>query len=154
VDYCGEAFYTVVPPSKDRKTPDDEVKLLSCTPAFTHPDTWAEQQAEGAAKVCVRHAYKDPQIYRDTPSTYVAEQVWTKKPFEPIHKMHYNIWWKKGCILESGSTSVPIDHPILKPGAPSCTKLLTDAYVNCTNNGGAGGQIQVGCLIYEYVPQG
>ncbi len=38
------------------------------------------------------------------------------------------------------------------PGATACQDLLVDNYKKC-NNGGVGGSIQAGCLVYEFKAQ-
>ncbi|KAK7916910.1 hypothetical protein PG985_010518 [Apiospora marii] len=64
----------------------------------------------------------------------------------------FNIWWKEGCTLDNGGPSEAlIANPLDK--SPSdrgdCIRYMLDNYREC-NNGGVGGTIQVGCLIYEF----
>ncbi|KAK8102373.1 hypothetical protein PG984_015519 [Apiospora sp. TS-2023a] len=64
----------------------------------------------------------------------------------------FNIWWKEGCTLENGGpTEALISDPL--GNAPdddrSCGRYLHANYFHC-NNGGVGGAIQVGCLVYEF----
>ncbi|OIW26327.1 hypothetical protein CONLIGDRAFT_683316 [Coniochaeta ligniaria NRRL 30616] len=68
----------------------------------------------------------------------------------------YNIYWKDGCVLDyvPGYDAVfpanPLD--VKDPGHTACQQLLVDNFQNC-NNGGVGGSVQVGCLVYEFKAQ-
>lgn len=64
----------------------------------------------------------------------------------------YNIWWKEGCLLENSKLdSMYAANPlnVKDPGATVCQKTLIDNYKKC-NNGGVGGRVQIGCLVYEF----
>ncbi|KAK7946399.1 uncharacterized protein PG986_010720 [Apiospora aurea] len=64
----------------------------------------------------------------------------------------YNVWWKEGCELENdGPTEALISDPLdTSPKDDlTCVNYMLDNYRKC-NNGGVGGTIQVGCLVYEF----
>lgn len=68
----------------------------------------------------------------------------------------YNIYWRDGCLLDSevGYDAVFPANPlgVKDPGHTACQDLLVDNYKKC-NNGGVGGSVQVGCLVYEFKAQ-
>ncbi|GKT48097.1 uncharacterized protein ColSpa_08278 [Colletotrichum spaethianum] len=61
---------------------------------------------------------------------------------------HYKVEWAAGCQTDVKSQS--IRRP-LRPisASPICDDLMRDNYLKC-NNGGVGGKVQVGCLVYTY----
>ncbi|EEY22377.1 predicted protein [Verticillium alfalfae VaMs.102] len=66
----------------------------------------------------------------------------------------YKVWWKDGCELEGGQTEAYASNPLMEenPGYTKCQEILIDNYKRC-NNGGVGGNIQAGCLVYEFKAQ-
>ena len=68
----------------------------------------------------------------------------------------YNIWWKPGCRIEKngGPTAISAYNPFLQksgPGPDFCQRTLWENWEKCGGNGGRGGYIQLGCLMYEFV---
>ncbi|KAL6400778.1 hypothetical protein AUP68_16495 [Ilyonectria robusta] len=63
----------------------------------------------------------------------------------------YNVYWKDGCELETGETEMYASNPLNEknPGHTKCQEILIDDYKRC-NNGGVGGSIEAGCLVYEF----
>ncbi|KAB5578286.1 hypothetical protein GE09DRAFT_1089179 [Coniochaeta sp. 2T2.1] len=90
-------------------------------------------------------------IKRGDPSTNIHfERVDGGVPYQ------YNIYWKDGCLLDyiPGFDAVYPANPlnVKDPGYTTCQQFLIDNYKQC-NNGGVGGSIQVGCLVYEFKAQ-
>ena len=63
----------------------------------------------------------------------------------------YNVYWKDECELETGQTEMYASNPLDEqdPGDTKCQDILRDNYKRC-NNGGVGGSIEAGCLVYEF----
>ncbi|KAK6840069.1 hypothetical protein PG987_005935 [Apiospora arundinis] len=99
-----------------------------------------------AANVCQK---SDP-VRKDDKSTF--RHMYTNgEGREAAYQV--NIWWKEGCTLENnGPTEMSPWNPLGKSkddGFLTCDRYLFDKYREC-NNGGVGGTIQVGCLVYEF----
>ncbi|KAK1600759.1 uncharacterized protein LY79DRAFT_664975 [Colletotrichum navitas] len=61
---------------------------------------------------------------------------------------HYKVEWAAGCQTEVESQA--IRRPLGHVGASlNCHDLMRENYLLC-HNGGVGGKVQVGCLIYTY----
>lgn len=101
----------------------------------------------GTADVCRGKGRRPPMIKKGDKNTFVHQNGKINKvPYQ------YNIWWKDGCTLaDDGPSEVYITNPLVKQDYDSegCQKYLYRNWRNC-NNGGVGGNIQVGCLIYEF----
>ncbi|KAK4446419.1 hypothetical protein QBC34DRAFT_469822 [Podospora aff. communis PSN243] len=68
----------------------------------------------------------------------------------------YNIWWKPGCKIEKnwGPTAISAMNPFMQKSGlegNTCAKFLWENWKECTGNGGRGGNIQLGCLMYEFM---
>jgi len=86
-------------------------------------------------------------IERDDPSTTVVYAASDKK--QPVQ---FKIYWKEGCLLAppGGEQMLPNNPLALKDeDKNTCQNLLVDNYKKC-NNGGVGGSIQAGCLVFEF----
>ncbi|KAK2061224.1 hypothetical protein LY76DRAFT_624686 [Colletotrichum caudatum] len=61
---------------------------------------------------------------------------------------HYKVEWAAGCQTEVEDQAIrrPLGHV---SAALNCHDLMRDNYLMC-DNGGVGGKVQVGCLIYTY----
>ncbi|KAK2019875.1 hypothetical protein LZ32DRAFT_612281 [Colletotrichum eremochloae] len=61
---------------------------------------------------------------------------------------HYKVEWAAECQTEVESQAIrrPLGHV---SASLNCHDLMRDNYLKC-NNGGVGGKVQVGCLIYTY----
>ncbi|OAQ80923.1 hypothetical protein VFPFJ_09376 [Purpureocillium lilacinum] len=66
----------------------------------------------------------------------------------------YSVVWKQGCSLDSGVDAIYASNPlaIKDPGHTACQQTFIDNYKECLN-GGIGGNIQIGCLVYEFKAQ-
>ncbi|EGY18373.1 uncharacterized protein VDAG_08707 [Verticillium dahliae VdLs.17] len=65
----------------------------------------------------------------------------------------FNIYWKHGCVSEGPDEAYSTDP--LNSGKPDyklCYDTMRDNYRKC-NNGGVSGNIQIGCLVYEFKAQ-
>jgi hypothetical protein len=87
-------------------------------------------------------------IKKDDKSTFIhGSQKAKKVPYQ------YNVWWKDGCTLaDNGPTWMYVGNPLLEEDMPNddvCRDNLHRNWKDC-NNGGVGGRIQIGCLIYEF----
>ncbi|KAF9878305.1 hypothetical protein CkaCkLH20_04343 [Colletotrichum karsti] len=76
-------------------------------------------------------------------------------PYPAVRYRHVDRWkinhdfkveWEPGC--ETSERIQEIQQPT-GPGGPVCYHLMRANYLNCIN-GGVGGSVQVGCLIYTY----
>ncbi|KAM0330636.1 hypothetical protein ACHAQA_003586 [Verticillium albo-atrum] len=87
-------------------------------------------------------------IKRDDKSTFRWWATTTNKvPYQ------FNIYWKHGCVSE-GPDEVYSADP-LSTGElnwETCYHTVWDNFRKC-NNGGVGGNIQIGCLVYEFKAQ-
>ena len=85
-------------------------------------------------------------IKRGDASTNIA-----KSYYDNHQPVQYNVYWKDGCELEDGADEVYPDNPLGRkdPSHTECQELLIDNYKRCLN-GGVGGSIQAGCLVYEF----
>ncbi|KAI0968987.1 hypothetical protein F4678DRAFT_463738 [Xylaria arbuscula] len=86
-------------------------------------------------------------IKRGDPSTNIVFRAYDKQ--QPVQM---SIYWKDGCILDyPGSDEIFPANPLEldDAGGTFCQDLLADNYEKC-NNRGAGGSIQVGCLVYDF----
>ncbi|PGH18847.1 hypothetical protein AJ79_00260 [Helicocarpus griseus UAMH5409] len=61
--------------------------------------------------------------------------------------------WKANCITDVDEQSVLEPLGDILEGNAACPLLLLNNWKNC-NNGGAGGWIEAGCLIYTFHPKG
>ncbi|KAK8051802.1 hypothetical protein PG993_003187 [Apiospora rasikravindrae] len=66
----------------------------------------------------------------------------------------FRVYWQDGCQLENGSTKMDPTNPLdeKEGGYSRCPAMMQDNYNRC-NNGGVGGSIQAGCLVYEFKAQ-
>ncbi|KAM0594562.1 hypothetical protein ACHAP6_000305 [Verticillium nonalfalfae] len=65
----------------------------------------------------------------------------------------FNIYWKHGCVSEGPDEAYSTDpFNSGKPDYKLCYDTMRDNYRKC-NNGGVGGNIQIGCLVYEFKAQ-
>lgn len=96
---------------------------------------------------CMGTMLPDSMIKKDDKSTFIHWSTSVKKvPYQ------YNIWWKDGCTLaDDGPTAMYASNPlgVEKPGYELCFRNLHRNWKDC-NNGGVGGTIQIGCLVYEF----
>jgi hypothetical protein len=141
---CGVFDYNIYNPTTALAEQEQfcyHVEDFAATGGDIHYD-WVSQYSGYA---CVGTALKT--IKKNDKSTFI--QVYTETNDAPYQ---YNVWWKDGCELENnGPTEVYASNPlnIDDPGHVACQNYLINDYKNC-NNKGAGGSIQVGCLIYEF----
>lgn len=96
---------------------------------------------------CGGVARREQVIKKGDKSTFIHYSTTDSKvPYQ------YNIWWKDGCTLDNdGPSEVWASNPLMveKPGHRQCFDNLYRNWKDC-NNGGIGGTIQIGCLIYEF----
>ncbi|KAF6813590.1 hypothetical protein CMUS01_12799 [Colletotrichum musicola] len=61
----------------------------------------------------------------------------------------FKVEWKRGCNTMERVQGIQL--PLGEPPTPSpnCVDLMRANYDNC-DNGGVGGSVQVGCLIFTY----
>ncbi|KAK1760056.1 hypothetical protein QBC47DRAFT_333896 [Echria macrotheca] len=88
-------------------------------------------------------------IRKDDKSSFVQNLSWDGQvPYQ------YNIWWKDGCALENnGPKAVYAADPLLQgegAGNVKCQDTLWWNWKGCIN-GGIGGNVQLGCLMFEFV---
>ncbi|OHE98983.1 hypothetical protein CORC01_05673 [Colletotrichum orchidophilum] len=61
---------------------------------------------------------------------------------------HFKVSWAEGCIANGGTQHIRYPNGLQNTN-PTCNDLMKDNYLQC-NNGGVGGKVQAGCLIYAY----
>ncbi|WYZ39087.1 hypothetical protein EsH8_III_001001 [Colletotrichum jinshuiense] len=61
-------------------------------------------------------------------------------------KHEFKVFWEGGCKIMA--TKQEIQRPLGEDG-PSCAKIMRWNFENCTN-GGVGGSVKIGCLIWTY----
>ena len=144
---CGVFSYTIVGPTVPLTA--QERRCYGRDELGKHGNIEKLTQQSRTGFVCAGTAIET--IKRDDPSTNKHFE-WTigGAPYQ------YNIYWKEGCLLDYsiGYSEVYPANPldVKDPGHTACQQLLIDDYTQC-DNGGAGGAIQVGCLVYEFKAQ-
>lgn len=157
------------PPPKEPPPPPQplEEQTVQCNDERDfpgHADLVRLQQNQGANHAC--------------DSERRPESIGESSASEPPYKLRYNrnvshfnydfeISWAKNCTTDV--TTQDVKHPLGREG-PSCHSLLMKTYSSCEykcrtpltiiitsltcfagkNNGGVGGSIQAGCLVYRY----
>ncbi|KAF5623651.1 serine threonine kinase [Fusarium sp. NRRL 25303] len=110
-----------------------------------HKDIYPISQQNYAGFACPETESK--MIKKGDNSTFISYQRWIYgAPYL------YNVHWKDGCELKNGKTEQDVTDPLeegYKPEARVCQESLTKAYRGC-DNGGTGGSLQAGCLVYEF----
>jgi len=110
-----------------------------------HKDIYPISQQNYGGFACPETESK--MIKKGDNSTFISYQRWIYgAPYL------YNVYWKDGCELKNGKTEQDVTDPLgegYKPEARVCQEFLTKAYRGC-DNGGTGGSLQAGCLVYEF----
>lgn len=104
-----------------------------------------------ASQVCK----DDKEVVRGNKTTFIS--FLTPVDFQIPYQV--NIWWKDGCELTAnGPSKMKIWDPLMQgPGAgkeQKCIDTIAWNWKHCDNDQGGrrGGTVQVGCLIYEFLP--
>ena len=97
---------------------------------------------------CVGTGRPENIIKKDDKSTFIQTLTWNGKvPYQ------FNIWWQDGCTLaHNAPTSAYAMDPLMQgrdAGATKCQETLWANWKECIN-GGIGGFVQLGCLVYEF----
>lgn len=101
-----------------------------------------------ATLACANTKYK--MMKRNDSSTFIhmIRGGPDKQPYQ------FNISWKDQCQLVSGAEEILVGDPLSGAdrftGDP-CINMLYDNWRQC-DNGGKGGNIQAGCLMYDFRP--
>jgi len=108
-----------------------------------HDDIQPAGVKDGISWACVGSAIQP--IKRRDESTYRH----ISSVFGSVRYEH-NIYWKDGCSLKDTDEVYP-NNPlrVQDSGRSMCIDTLWDNYKQC-NNGGIGGRIQIGCLVYQF----
>ncbi|KAI0004056.1 hypothetical protein F4779DRAFT_630464 [Xylariaceae sp. FL0662B] len=143
---CGVFDYNIVGPTMPLEP--QKRKCYGKDDFGSHGDIQRYWQRLYTGYACTGTALKP--IKRGDSSTFRHFQTVTNGvPYQ------FNIYWKDGCITDyPGRDEIYASNPqdIKDPGHVACQNLLTDNYDKCYN-GGVGGSIQVGCLVYEFKAQ-
>ncbi|KAK8015582.1 hypothetical protein PG991_008470 [Apiospora marii] len=141
---CGVFDYEIAAPAP--KTPREVHNPRCYRPDEfgDHDDIHESEISWMTGFACAGTALKT--IKRGDTSTNLA-----KAYYDNHQPVQYNVYWKDGCELEDGADEVYPDNPLGRkdPSHTECQKLLLDNYKRCLN-GGVGGSIQAGCLVYEF----
>ncbi|KAH7333207.1 hypothetical protein BKA65DRAFT_596796 [Rhexocercosporidium sp. MPI-PUGE-AT-0058] len=141
---CGVFEYSITPPS----TTPLVLQNRNCYGANdfgSHKDIHESEVRKFSSMACAGTA-RTP-IRSDDPSSNRRFATFDNK--QPIQ---YKIYWKEGCVLEPpGGEEIYPSNPLASKDAGStyCQGLLIDNFKKC-NNGGVGGNIQAGCLVYDF----
>ncbi|WAO91167.1 Hypothetical protein NCS54_00862400 [Fusarium falciforme] len=75
----------------------------------------------------------------------------TNQDWYQVKPYQFNTYWRNGCELETGETEMGILDPLATGTASvdTCVEIFYDNWNRC-NNGGTGGSVQYGCLVYEF----
>ncbi|RMJ15058.1 hypothetical protein CDV36_005303 [Fusarium kuroshium] len=75
----------------------------------------------------------------------------TNQDWYHVKPYQFNTYWRNGCELETGETEMGILDPLATGTASvdACVDIFYDNWERC-NNGGTGGSVQYGCLVYEF----
>ncbi|KPM42160.1 hypothetical protein AK830_g4435 [Neonectria ditissima] len=150
---CGIAKYAMHNPDDGEETPEEKPKTAlkmqndKCYGADDfgdHGDIQKRLVREYSGWACAATAI-DPVKAGEKDTFRHFNTVESGVPYQ------YNIYWKDGCELETGQTEMypanPLDED--KPRHTKCQEILIDNYKRCIN-GGVGGSIKAGCLVYEF----
>lgn len=145
---CGTFEYKIYNPT----TKLEEFPRFCYQPGELPPLRGDVQDGEvsgGTVLPCVGRALPDYVIKKGDKSTFV--QNLTRSGDVPYQ---YNIWWKDGCTLaDNGPTSAYAADPLMQgrdAGHTKCQDTLWWNWKGC-NNGGIGGNVQLGCLVFEFM---
>lgn len=145
---CGTFSYKISKPVTDLKEHDRFCYKPEDLPELKG-DVQDREVMSGTVMPCASRALPQYIIKKDDKSTFV-QNITTrgKVPYQ------YNIWWKEGCTLaDNGPTAVFAADPLIlgqDAGPTMCQDTLWKNWKEC-NNGGRGGNVQIGCLIYEFM---
>ncbi|KAJ3549763.1 hypothetical protein NM208_g348 [Fusarium decemcellulare] len=149
---CGTIKYSINEPEEEDEDEDVEKTPLEwrneyCYPADEfgdHKDVHENQVRNFASGAC-ELSHKVP-VSRDDPFD-TRERI----AVGPNPALYYNVYWKEGCELENGETQQLPGNPLNEEDSSTylCRDTLIDRYLSC-NNGGVGGTIEAGCLVYEF----
>lgn len=157
---CGTFAYNIHKAAAGEPRLGDEVADLIPYPRKCHTasdmpalkgDVHDSDVRGGTIFACVGGALVENAIRKDNKTSFVQSiQMRNSVPYQ------YNVWWKEGCRIEKngGPTALSREDPLLQgKGASSltCSDMLWSNWKECGNNGGRGGVIQMGCLMYEFV---
>ncbi|KAL0781718.1 hypothetical protein CaCOL14_003053 [Colletotrichum acutatum] len=104
-----------------------------------HPPIHSDKQLKGADYFCNNYA-------GFMESGMKSLRVEWHDEFKGRHQ--YKVSWAEGCVTDGDRQHVKYPNGLSNTN-PSCNDLMRDNYLQC-NNGGVGGRVQVGCLVYAY----
>ncbi|KAI0903283.1 hypothetical protein F4823DRAFT_619231 [Ustulina deusta] len=139
---CGVFDYTITP------TTPLEIQERHCygTEDFgAHGDIHDHDTKFAAGFACAGTGLTP--IKRGDPSTNIVLRAYNK-----LQPVQLRIYWKDGCVLDyPGLDEIYAANPLDQdnPGSRICQDLLVDNWAKCDNKG-VGGNIQVGCLVYDF----
>ncbi|UPL03991.1 hypothetical protein LCI18_014925 [Fusarium solani-melongenae] len=141
---CGTAKYKMNDPQGSSKTKlvKQNEKCYEKDQFGKHRDADEVELRFQAGLLCALGVSK-PRIKAGDSST---NQDWYHvKPYQ------FNTYWKNGCELETGEIEMGILDPLATGTASvdTCEEIFVDNWKRC-NNGGTGGSVQYGCLVYEF----
>lgn len=152
VDGCGKASFEL----KGTGPAATEEKIFSqqCSDEADfegHPDVHQNFVDNLATVMC--DIFSTHTIKKDDSSTYPYWQNAEYLGNRGLYSMR--AVWKDGCVLPNGKKEVSAQNPLPAGAAGADTKcydLFYNNWKNC-NNGGTGGSIQVGCIVYDFYPK-
>ncbi|KAK2002951.1 hypothetical protein LX36DRAFT_666781 [Colletotrichum falcatum] len=109
-----------------------------------HEDVSKDFQKQYIGWACVETALPKNKIRKGDKSSFIHWNTTTNRVL-----YQYNIYWADGCSLDNGQGEASPAQPLEEDKKSTCTNLLIGDYENC-NNGGVGGSIQAGCVVYNF----
>ena len=144
---CGVFDYKLSKPTTYLKMFDQFCYRVENFPTFSGDvgENWVREYAGDA---CAGSGLDEQKIKAGKSETFIQWTTNTNKaPYQ------FNVWWIEGCKLDdNGPSEVLASNPLLvdDPGDTVCQDTLVQNFKNC-NNKGVGGNVQVGCLMYEFM---
>ena len=159
---CGTASYAMNPPQEADAPPEQDPPAAPKTELVLadercygrdefggHGDVHEGAVASNSGWACAGTARKEQTVKAGDRDSFISFQAW-----DGGVPLQYNVYWKDGCELANGWTEVYAANPLNKekPSYTECQDMLVDRWRRC-DNGGVGGSIQAGCLVYEFKVQ-
>ncbi|KAI1840029.1 hypothetical protein JX266_013762 [Neoarthrinium moseri] len=139
-----------LPTESARITPVSQVSDITCWSEADfpgHADISPTTQQLFANEFCETDRDRKTRLY----SNRLMDYMYSKRRISSSGiNYDYKVEWKSGC--QSNQPSQSVQYPADPNGALgiTCREALHGNFKNC-NNGGVGGEVQVGCLVYTFI---
>ncbi|KAK8127784.1 hypothetical protein PG984_008892 [Apiospora sp. TS-2023a] len=141
---CGTAKYAMHGPEDKPKTPLTMHDGICYGPDQFGPHEAIQPDSVEVLSLWLCRGNNPKYVEAGKPETFLGLYSNEKAPY------FFQIYWKDGCELENGATKLDIRNPLSeKPDYDRCPSIMQDNFLRC-NNGGVGGSVQAGCLVYDF----